>query len=195
MDILTLRAKKFRFAIFASLLCLLTACAYDNPTLLPDNPGVRKFTWFSYLAGDDIRAGCVPGSKSRYRFVYNAIYTEQVRSYDLLPSSEAGRYAVKVQVTDRANLSNISLTFSTLDLFQPWRPTVSVLNISDNELKSLNSALKNSHYFSSDPPDINLDSIDFYWTVAACIDGAYRFNAYRWPSQRFEELALALWSM
>ncbi len=179
---------KIRFAFLAALLGALGACAYQNSTLEPDHPIARKFTWFSYLAGDDIRSGCISGSKPHYRFVYNAIYTEQVRAYDLIPAAEAGRYHVKTQVTDQANLANISTDFSTLDLIQPWRPKISVLNIAERELSLLNKALQKSNYFSSQPPDKNLFSIDFYWTVAACISGVFRFNAYLWPSKEFNDL-------
>ena len=140
------------------------------------------------MAGDDIRSDCLNGSKPRYRFVYNGIYTEQVRAYDLIPSPEAGRYNVKAQVTSEANLTTISGDFSSFDLLQPWRPAVSIHNIAEKELGFLNKALKNSHYFDAAPPDENLFSINFYWTVAACINGVFRFNAYLWPSKKFDGL-------
>ncbi len=177
-----------RFAFLVVLIVALGACTYQNSGLEPDHPISRKFTWFSYLGGEDIRNGCTIGSKPRYRFVYNGIYTEQVRTYDLMPASAPGRYHVKVQVTNKANLASFSTDFSSLDLIQPWRPVVSVHNIAEKELRFLNKALKNSHYFSSTPPDENLYSINFYWTVAACIDGAFRFNAYLWPSKKFDGL-------
>jgi len=42
----------------------------------------RELAWFGYLVDDDIRDACRAGL-DRDRFVYTAVYTEQVRAYDL----------------------------------------------------------------------------------------------------------------
>src|SRR5690606_6468296 len=68
----------FRLGPAALCLIVLAACTYRGA----DDPVSRKFSWFSYLNGDDIRRECVAGAADRYRFVYNGINVEQVRTYD-----------------------------------------------------------------------------------------------------------------
>ncbi|MDA0240525.1 MAG: hypothetical protein O3A84_10935, partial [Proteobacteria bacterium] len=88
---------------------LLSACTYQGATVEgfgTDHPITRKFSWFSYVGGEDIRTACVTGAPDRYRFVYNAVYNEQVRSYDLVASPEPGRFDLKAAVSGEANLSS-----------------------------------------------------------------------------------------
>ena len=63
----------------------LSACTYQGHI---DEPVTVKATWYSYLAGDDIRQTCVPNGLPRYRLVYNGRYEEQLRSYDLVKDHE-----------------------------------------------------------------------------------------------------------
>ena len=70
----------FRVLLVATVVLLLSGCE----RLGEDHPVTRKLTWFSHLGGRDIRNSCVTGAPDRYRFVYNGIYVEQVRSYDIL---------------------------------------------------------------------------------------------------------------
>ena len=57
-----------------------------------DQPIVRSLNWFSYVAAEDIRAACRPGGRSRLRLIYNALWEEQVRAYELFlqPDGTAG---------------------------------------------------------------------------------------------------------
>src|SRR6185295_10649270 len=57
-----------------------------------DQPVVRSLNWFAYVAADDIRAACQPGGRNRLRLVYNALWEEQVRTYEvfLQPDGTAG---------------------------------------------------------------------------------------------------------
>ncbi len=36
-----------------------------------------------------------------------------------------------------------------------------------------------------------LASEDFHWVVGACAEGGFSFNAYRWPSERFDDARFA----
>ena len=58
------------------LLASLAGCSLDNPL-------GRSFGWFSYLDAADIRDRCSGSAGERYRLVYNAVWGEQVRSYDI----------------------------------------------------------------------------------------------------------------
>src|SRR4051812_2306638 len=48
-----------------------------------DQQIVRSLNWFSYVAAEDIRAACQHGGRSRLRLIYNALWEEQVRSYEI----------------------------------------------------------------------------------------------------------------
>jgi hypothetical protein len=65
---------------------LLTgSCTYRQGMI--EAPLARNYQHFSYVAGDDIRRDCRQGAATQYRFVYNAIWGEQVRAYDLRRSA------------------------------------------------------------------------------------------------------------
>ncbi|MFM8991022.1 MAG: hypothetical protein ACKOUS_15700, partial [Alphaproteobacteria bacterium] len=81
-------------AIAASL--LLAACA-PQPGGLSD-PIRRKAQWHATAGGEDLRGSCTAGAPSRWRLVYNAVWDEQVRVYDLeaLPRGEGARLVATV---------------------------------------------------------------------------------------------------
>jgi len=164
------------------ILILLTACSYKGGG---EQPLVRKFTWFSYIAGSDIKERCNEAKDQRIRFVYNGVYTEQVRSYDIIPAAK-GRYEIKISVTEEADLSSISTNLESPDFFKPWRPTLSLSNVSKNEVGILWKTLIDIGFLDSPPPSVNLSSIDFYWIVSACVGGKFRQNAYLWPHKKFK---------
>tara|TARA_B100000315_G_scaffold260173_1_gene319706 strand:- start:10502 stop:11230 length:729 start_codon:yes stop_codon:yes gene_type:complete len=170
-------------AILGAMLIILSACAYKGGG---DHPVIRKFTWFSYIAGDDIRQGCAKTSSERYRFVYNAVYNEQVRTYDISPAGE-GRYQVKIRVTSEADLTWLNLELSNPDLLKPWRPKISVTNIAASDVEILKRTLRNAQFFDSRPPAENISSISFYWVISACVDGKFSQNAYIWPTENFKK--------
>ena len=62
------------------IVIILSACSYKGGE---DQPAIRKFTWFSYVKADDIRTECNNSTNPQYRFVYNGVYNEQVRTYDI----------------------------------------------------------------------------------------------------------------
>jgi len=172
-----------RFVSITAAMLILSACAYKGGG---DHPVIRKFTWISYIAGDDIRQSCSKTSGERYRFVYNAVYNEQVRSYDITPA-DGGRYQVKIHVTSEADLTWLNLERSNPDFFKPWRPKVSSTNIASKDVAILKRTLQNARFFDSRPPSENIPSISFYWVISACIDGKFSQNAYVWPSENFKK--------
>ena len=174
--------RRFGILIMGVVLLVLSACAYEGGEY---QPVIRKFTWFSYVAGDDIARQCSALRGERYRFVYNGVYNEQVRSYDIKPA-EKGRYQIKINVTEEADITSFALDLDNPDLFQPWRPKVSETNISASDIAILKKTLKNVGFFDSPPPGENLPSIGFYWIVSACVDGKFSQNAYLWPDRKFK---------
>src|SRR5687767_2994137 len=86
-------------ALLSLLTCLaLAGCA---PAGVAEDPVSRLFQWPQIMAGEDIRRDCTAGGGERWRVVYNGVYTEQVRVYDIA----AG--AVETRVFDRLNLLDL----------------------------------------------------------------------------------------
>ena len=154
-----------------------------------DNPVARKLSWFSYIKGDDVRARCEPGMPDRFRFVYNGIYVEQVRTYDIEPSPLPNYMRMTVRVTEKANLAEIALDPSKPDFMAPWRPKTAVIDLPAAEVERLKRALLSDGFFNRAPPARSISSIEFYWAVSACLDGQFKLNAYVWPSRPFDEAA------
>lgn len=79
-----LAVQQDKCARLLSVLCitlLVQGCTALGPA---SDPVSRVLSWFSYMNGDDLRRACARGATDRYRLIYNARWTEQVRSYDLV---------------------------------------------------------------------------------------------------------------
>ena len=163
---------------------LLSACAYRGS----DNPVARKFSWFSYLDGEDIRAACGPGAPDRYRFVHNAINVEQVRTYEVDAIGAPQGHSLDVRILGTADLSNVILDRS-FDLAGPWRGETSRVWLRDLDLGRLREAMAASDVFDGAPDGQRLNSYDFYWIVTGCREGRPFFAAFRWPSPAYEAAA------
>lgn len=161
---------KLALAGLASL--LLAGCQSPGPV---DNPIARNLTWFSYLNGDDIRKTCHPGSATRYRLVYNAVFNTQVRMYDVAAETGGGGALVDTRVVLRANLSQ---WFLTPDLFSPWDARQSFVKIDGPQFAALEAALVQSGFDGPPPVGAFLQSTDYYWVVTGCKDGRVVFNAW-----------------
>jgi hypothetical protein len=186
-----------RLGIVLATIAMAGACAYKEGA---DDPVSRKLNWFSYLNADDVRDGCTDGAPARYRLVYNGVYfapgNEQVRTYDIqtVPGSTEG-HQVKVRVIGAVNLSNVviddpirTLFNDPRDLLAPGRGVIEHVTISDGDLATLDRALADSGFFRPAPAGLRLRSVDFYWLAAACVDGRFVYNAYKWPSPEFDRL-------
>jgi len=164
----------------ALLAVMLGGCTYTGGV---GDPVARKFTWFSYIAGDDIKARCTAGSPAHYRLVYNANWAEQVRAYDMRRSVITGGGAMLwTQVFGESNaLTNFSLS----DPQGPWRGQGAETRLSEDQYLALIRAIEASGFGQPSPDGLRLDSWDFYWVVTACADGRFHMNAWRYPSDRF----------
>ena len=177
---------------------LTAACAYQEGA---DDPVTRKLNWFSYLNADDVRESCGPGTAVRYRLVYNGVYfapgNEQVRTYDIAPDPvRADGYRVKVRVIGALELNNVIIDdpIGTLfndprDFLAPGRGVIEYVTVSDSDLDALDRSLAASGFFEPAPAGLHLRSEDFFWLAAACINGRFVYNAYKWPSEAFANAA------
>lgn len=178
-----------RLALLVALaggLLLTASCAYQGE---PGYPVARSLSWFSYLNGDDIRQQCKAGAPDRYRFVYNGIYTEQVRSYDVTTDAGNANPTLRIQLLEeRGRIGTIQLD-SVSGVLAPWSGKFETIHLRDADLERLREAMVNGGVFQPLTGRLELSSDAFYWIVAACSGGAFNFNAYLWPSPRFDQAA------
>ena len=172
-----------RFPYLAGLLALvgLTACSSAGPS---SSPVPRTAEWFSYVAGEDIQAACRDGTPDRYRFVYNAVYTEQVRTYDLSIDGAGATGLLRSAVFGGFPVS----TFSLADPLARWRGEVSWETVTPESVTQIRTELAAAGFFATPPVGDFLDSGDFYWVVNACIGGRHRFNVFASPATPVGEL-------
>jgi hypothetical protein len=175
--------KRLLAGVACGALAALAACGYRGDI---DNPGTLKATWYSYLNGDDIRAACTEGAPLRYRLIYNADYDEQLRSYEVTGDG-AGGARLTVRVLGQSGLVVNELTFSDPLGFARW--TKSEVPLDAGQLAALDGALQASGAFAPAPEGLQLFSKETYWISNLCRDGVFYFNAWRYPSDRYEAIA------
>lgn len=176
---------KFRLRSGSLALLLLTSlagCSLDNPV-------GRTFGWFNYLDAADIRDSCAGSTGERYRLVYNAVWGEQVRSYDISAGPGGVPATLAVRVFFPENLNGINLT-DPLELFRGQTATAA---LSPADMATFREALRDSGFEAATPRGLILPSSGFYWVVAACRDGAFHYNAYNYPSASFAAIRFDRW--
>tara|TARA_R100000005_G_scaffold96577_1_gene84744 strand:- start:6738 stop:7430 length:693 start_codon:yes stop_codon:yes gene_type:complete len=153
---------------------LLAGCAAERDQV--GNPVVRPFQWFSYANGDDIRRDCAPGRNARYRLIYNAIYDEQVRTYDILQYATSGT----ATQTTRVLRGSIGVDWLLGQVTGSGRGQggSSRVDISPTELGAIEQALIKSGF---EQPAIRgqiLHSDEFYWIAMVCREGNFKYYAW-----------------
>jgi len=164
-------------------LSAVAACAYRGQS---DVPLATELTWFSYLDGDDIRRDCVEGAPLRYRFVYNADYQKQLRTYEVIWDGADGALLVA-----RARFGGgLALSGLGVDrLFTGQSSGRSETALGPKALQSLEEAMDASGVFDPAPEGLRLYSDQYYWITAACRDGVFSFGAWLHPSEDFLALS------
>lgn len=163
----------------AAVVMTLSACAASDRTA--DNPILRKFQWFSYLEGGDFKPACAPGAPGRYRMVYNGVYTEQVRVYDL--NAETG--VLDAQLILPMDLRDFAVE-GISDLLNPWRGKKASRKLTLPEVQSIVAALGADGAFGAPAVGTELPSMGFFWTLASCHEGVYHFTGMAWPSPAWD---------
>lgn len=178
------QVKGLRLAAILSVVLSLGACAVTEGGA--DNPVLRKFQWFSYMEGGDFRDTCKDGGANRYRMIYNAVYTEQVRIYELSPRASM----LHTQVMLPMDLRDFQVD-SLAGLLDPWRGVEADTVLSASDLNGALADLVASGAFG--PPNVGaeLSSKGFFWTIASCHDGAYHFTGFPWPSPQWDQARFA----
>ncbi|MEW5726473.1 MAG: hypothetical protein AB1918_01470 [Pseudomonadota bacterium] len=153
----------------------LASCTYRGGDI--GDPVTRKFHWFSYVEGEDIRATCQPGTPDRFRLVYNGLYHEQLRMYDL----DSLRRLLVTRVAGDADLKDVD----PKDLAAPWRADESRVQLDQATYDDLTARFAASGMFAAPPVGLTLPARSYHWTAAFCRDGAYGFTAWKHPSPAF----------
>ena len=155
-----------------------------------DQPVVRSFNWFGHVGGEDIRAACQLGTRSHIRLVYNALWEEQVRVYDvfLQPDGTAG---LDIGVlADQGNVAQLLLSTAG-DVTAPWQMKKGQRLLSAAETTDLLGALQASAAFGPARDGLRLPDNDFWWTVSSCRNGVWGFQAYHYPTDGFANVKFA----
>lgn len=153
--------------LLLAILVGLNGCQATGPA---GNPVSRTFTWFDYLGGGDLRRACGPGAAPRWRFVYNAIWPEQVRAYDVVLGPAPA-------VTAHVFSGGVDLRFGSEGVFPAWFGRGVRTELTEREAAALRGAL----YADVPAPAVSgrfLRSDDFYWTASRCVDGDFAFAAW-----------------
>ncbi|WP_417453728.1 hypothetical protein [Kiloniella sp.] len=176
-----MRLAQFVPLVFSPLL-LAVGCTYQGNI---DKPYTQKATWFSYVGGDDIRERCVPGV-TEYRLVYNAVYDEQIRSYEI-KGQPGGSAEMVSRVQEGHGLRGSKISLSDPLAQFGWEK--SIKRLSAAEVSELEGLLKVSGAGEPHTKGNRLRSDDFYWVSALCYDGAFVYNGWKKTSEGFEHLA------
>ena len=164
------------------LLISLAGCSLDNPL-------GRSFGWFSYLDAADIRDRCSGSAGERYRLVYNAVWGEQVRSYDIAVEPGGASAILAARVFFPENLSEINL----LDPLELYRGHTGTAALTAADITAFRESLRVSNFDAPTPRGLILPSNGFYWVVAACRDGVFHYSAYVYPSASFTGIRFDRW--
>ncbi len=176
-------ALKKQIMILATAL-LATACTASGPS---NNPLVRSFQYFSYLNGDDIRKECAAGQDSRYRMVFNALYEQQVRAYDIRQARGAKEGVQDSRVFSRGIGAYFDVSWDGVDFkSQPHASEP----LSYDDLLAIDRALINAGFEQPAEDGLKLHSDEFYWIAMVCREGAFKYYAWTKENADIEKLPL-----
>lgn len=168
----------------------LTVLAQTRLEPKVDSPLTRSFYWFRYVAGTDIRERCVTGGLNHIRLVYNAIWDQQVRAYDMALQGANGATLVTRVLADIGNLSYVEVR-DWNGLLDPWRGKRAETRLAASDVSRLTALLEESGGFGPPPAGLELPSNDYWWTVASCRNGRWGFSAYHYPTDKFARVRFA----
>lgn len=181
-----------RLAWMAVAFGALSACGPETANLETrlENPVTRSLYWFRYVGGTDVRKRCAAGGPDHIRLVYNAVWGEQVRTYDLTPAPGGGMSMTARVMVDQGNLASVDVR-DLNGLLDPWRMRRSDIALSAAQASSLRDVIGRSGGYGPPPAGRELRSNEFWWTVASCVGGRWGFAAYDHASDRFARVAFA----
>jgi len=170
--------------ITGAIALLATACTSTGEI---DNPMERRFTWFSFISGEDIQASCTETGQEGYRLIYQADRAIQVRIYDIDPT-----------VTPVPQQRSRIMTVAANDWFpwpiltdptRPFRPYDSVSPLTPAQVDAVREDLLKSGWSTRPAPvGKRIASTSYTWLVSGCRNGIFSFQAYEYPDPAFQNL-------
>ena len=173
-----------RIALSGLFGLLVAACGLPSERAI-ETGVTRTFHWFRYVGGDDIRANCGRDGSTRIRAVYNALWEEQVRAYDINVAPDGTAAMTARVVSGQGIVANIEISDFN-DITGPWNAKVAQRMLTRDETRELLGLMQQADAFG--PPRVagqRLPDNDFWWTVASCRNGAWGFQAYHFPTDGF----------
>lgn len=164
---------------------LAGACTYTGKPA--DNPVERRFTYMSYLAADDLRAVCTAGTPERYRFVYNAEYSRQVRLYEVEIEPDGRGAVLEARIFGGAPFGPFEFGFDNWLTERAAERT----DLTQRDVRMIDAALEEAGFQEPPRRPIELWSDRYYWLVSGCVDGAFMQNGYPHPSRRYDRQRFA----
>ena len=172
-----------------ALPALLAGCASVTQSYGEiDNPIQRRAVWFSFVSGDDIQRSCASDGRERYRLVYIADRSVQVRIYDIDPMT-----------TPAPQQRSRVLTVAASDWFPwavpdnasgPFRPRTGVTDLTQDEMSALRAAFAQDGLGTRTPPvGRKIADTSYSWLGSACIDGHFHFQAWEYPDADYTGLS------
>jgi len=159
---------------------LLAACSATDGV---DTPVLGRLQWFAFIGGDDIRKNCTPGAPARYRFVYNAVYSEQVRVYDVTRTASGADFSTRI------TNGQIALIGYVPGAADPWNVRTRAGGTLDTAAYlALIRRLESDGFGAATDTATRFPSWDHYWLVAACADGRFHLNGWRNGTRGFAAL-------
>jgi hypothetical protein len=165
----------------ACLVLVLAACAAQGPAT---NTFVMRYQWLNYVEGNDIKSLCEPGAPARIRLIYNAVFTEEVRTYDLTAVDQGS-----TAMTTRRWTGSSAITLRNGSFTNSMAPQEGEAYIGPDDTRAIVAALDASGFYAPPPDGLTLRSDDFFWVGTACIDGEFMVQAY--PKDRFGDIRFA----
>ncbi|NQV80277.1 MAG: hypothetical protein HQ495_06960 [Alphaproteobacteria bacterium] len=155
---------------------LVAACGSSSDGVLS-----RQFSWFGYVAGEDIRQSCPRTTLDRYRLVFNAEYTKQVRTYDILQRREGA--TLQGRVFRGSLLADQSFPSAVEGLL--GRSGSAELSAEDfGEFRR--SLVDSSSAFTEMPRYLRSDS--YFWVVVQCSNRVLTTWVFTGPAAHLEGL-------
>lgn len=161
----------------------VAGCAYEGSGI--GNPIARKFQWFSFVEGSDLRQSCSAQSDDRFRIIYNGNYEEQVRIYEI-KTYPGDRLTVAQRIIGTPDLARLTLS----DPLAPGRGDTAERVLNQSQTEKLLKSFAASGLYTPPPVGLDLRSEEHFWTAAFCKDGQYGFTAWEYPSARYDDLVL-----
>jgi hypothetical protein len=162
-------------AIVAPL--VVAACAGPNDGLVGG-----RLSWFDYVGGSDMQRSCSRSTLERYRLVFNAEYTKQVRTYDILQNGDGATLRGKVFRGGLSVDASFALAVEGLVGRAGEQP------LSGLEFEGFKRAVAAAEPFLG-VEAAYLRSDSYYWVALECRRGSMLARAFTGPKTNLEGLA------